>query len=33
MDQETREYFESRIVSNKDIEKYLTTASIDAAGG
>jgi DUF2075 family protein len=33
MDQETREYFESRIVSNKDIEKYLTTASIDTAGG
>ena len=33
MDQETREYFESRIISNKDIEKYLTTASIDAAGG
>ena len=23
MDQETREYFESRIVSNKDVEKYL----------
>jgi DUF2075 family protein len=33
MDQETREYFESRIVSNKDIEKYLTTGSIDTAGG
>jgi DUF2075 family protein len=33
MDQETREYFESRIVSNKDIEKYLTTASSDATGG